>query len=216
MPANFTELQICNKALLRLAANQVDSPDGRVATITTESLEAKLCKLNFPVIRDIVLEDRIWSFALKRVVLDEPEQLPPEFGYGQKFVLPSDALCIWRVSNQGFNDLSNGDEIISHNIPWSVEDNELLCNYDKVFVRYIRTLDSADIVKASNQFVDVLSLRLAVEFCMPLTENATMQQALMAEYEKRIMDASSIDGGQATREIIRSNSLNNTRWSGRA
>ncbi len=64
MPANFTELQICNKALLRLAANQVDSPDGRVATITTESLEAKLCKLNFPVIRDIVLEDRIWSFAL--------------------------------------------------------------------------------------------------------------------------------------------------------
>ncbi len=212
MPANFTELQICNKALLRLAANQVDSPDGRAATITTESLEAKLCRANFNVIRDIVLEDRVWSFALKRVILDTPEQVPPEFGYGQKFVLPSDTLYVWRVDNQGFVDIST--QVLTHanSINWSVEANQLLCNYNKAFVRYVGTLDSDSIKTASSQFIDVLSLRLAIEMCMPLTENNTMMQALQAEYEKRLIDASSIDGGQATREIIRANTIRNSRW----
>jgi len=211
MAANQTELQICNKALLRLAANQVESPDGRAATITTESLEAKLCIANYAIIRDVVLEDRIWSFALKRAVLDTPDATTPEFGFSQRFPTPSDSLYIWRVDNQGLTDISTSNAPYNQGMDWSLEDEFILANWDKLYIRYVRTLDSDGILKASNQFVDTLSLRLAVEMCMPLTENATMQQALMAEYQQRLVDASSIDGGQATREIIRANTLKGSR-----
>jgi len=211
MAANQTELQICNKALLRLAANQVESPDGRAATITTDSLEAKLCIANFAIIRDVVLEDRIWSFALSRAILDTPEVDAPEFGYQQQFKAPIDSLYIWRVDNQGFSSMSVNNAPTNQGIDWVLEGENILSDYDKLYIRYVRTLDSDGILTASNQFVDTLSLRLAVEMCMPLTENNTMQQALMAEYQQRLVDASSIDGAQATREIIRANSLKGAR-----
>ena len=151
---------------------------------------------------------------MRRIILDRPENLAPAFGYSNSFDLPNDALYIWRVQRDGFDDLSNGNHGNVHGIPWSVENDKLLCDYEKVFVRYISTLNSETIGSASNQFVDVLSLRLAVEFCMPLTENATMQQALMAEYQQRLIDASSIDGGQASREMTRSSNLNGARFGG--
>lgn len=209
MPTNNTEVQICNKALLRLAANPVESPDNTVANITTDSLEKKLCQSSFELIRDTVLEDRLWSFVLARAVLSVPDTEPPAFGYRQRFPIPQDALTIWRVDDQGSYDRSNGPN--GTNISWSVEDGFILTNVDKCFVRYARRLDAETIRKASNQFVDALSLRLAVEWCMPLTENASMQKALIQEYQMRLVDASSIDGGQATHETIRANQLNTAR-----
>jgi len=210
MSAFFTEVQICNKALLRLAANQVSSPNGEVSQLQEDSLEAKLCKANFNLIRDIVLEDRVWSFALRRSVLDTPDPQSPAFGYSNRFLAPPNALNIWRVQWAS----ENSNQNVKTNDPWILEDNYILTDADKIFVHWIERLDSQTIARASNQFVDVLSLRLAIEFCMPLTENATMQQALMQEYQMRLVDASAVDGSQATREIIRANQLKNARNTG--
>ena len=208
MPANFTELQICNKALLRLAANQVDSPDGRVATITTESLEAKLCKLNFPLIRDVVLEDRVWSFALKQATLDTPNTESPLFGYGEAFTLPSDCLNLWRVYFDG--NTANTNNLVSAD-DWIVQGRDLYINAEKVHIEYVQTLDNVSIINGTPQFVDSLSLRLAIEICMPLTENQDLYIALSNEYEQRLINASAIDGSQAKHETFRSNKLTSAR-----
>ena len=78
-------------------------------------------------------------------------------------------------------------------------------------VQYIKRLNSDEIKQATPQFVDCLSLRLAIEFCMPLTENAGLLEALKTEYEYRLQNASAIDGSQATHETFRSTKLSGFR-----
>lgn len=202
MPQTYTEIDICNKALLRLAANMVEGKADTVASITSDSLEGKLCLLNYDLIRDIVLEDRVWSFALGRAVLDEPFVNPPEFGYANQFAMTPDALNIWRV----YEPNSHG-KLKETQKPWIVEDRFILTDLDVIWVHYIKRLDNELIQNASNQFIDCLSLRLAIEFCMPLTENQKLQQALMMEYRERLVDASSVDGSQATHETFISSAL---------
>lgn len=207
MAANFTELQIVNKALLRLSANQVESIDSTVAGITTDSLEAKLCKLNYDIVRDIVLEDRVWSFALKRVILDTPSSTVPAFEYSTAFTVPTDALNIWRVMDQPC-----GESYDVYQAPkWILEGNLIMVNLEKIYVQYVKRLDSAEIQTATPQFVDSLSLRLALEMCMPLTENNQLFEGLRAEYEYRLVNASGIDGSQATHETFQSNKLTGVR-----
>ncbi len=208
MPANFTELQICNKALLRLAANQVDSPDGRVATITTESLEAKLCIANYALIRDIVLEDRVWSFALKQAVLDTPEETKPLFSYGQSFLLPSDCLNLWRVYQAGNTPSTRNYTDVDD---WIVQARFLYVNESTVNIEYVRTLDDVSILTATPQFIDALSLRLAIEMCMPLTESGSLYAALASEYANTLINASAIDGSQAKHESFQSTTITGSR-----
>lgn len=210
MSANFTELQVANKALARLAVEPLSSTDGSVANIQGTSLEADLVKLNYALIRDAVTEDRIWSFALRRVVLSAPDIVTPSFGFSNQFIIPADTLFIWRVFRVITDDFSN-DERLTFNEQWILENNAILSNMDVLHVQYVVRLDQTQIFKASAQFIDTLSIRLAAELCIPLTENRTLATDLQAEYQARLQDASSVDGGQATREIIRANSFLNIR-----
>lgn len=210
MSANFTELQIVNKALARLAVEPLTSIDETVVGIIETTLEADLVKLNYALIRDTVTEDRIWSFALRRVTLDSPSAIEPNFGFGNRFLVPVDALSIWRVFRVGGSQLFL-DERLEFNETWILEDQHILTDLEVIFVQYIARLDSNNIFKASAQFVDALSIRLAAELCIPLTENRTLAADLATEYQARLTDASSVDGNQGTREIIRANSLINIR-----
>jgi len=56
---------------------------------------------------------------------------------------------------------------------WIVQGGQLLVNQDRVFLEYIKTLDSDEILLATPQFVDSLSLRLALEMCMPCVLNTS-------------------------------------------
>ena len=209
MAGNFTELQIANKALARLAADTVESEDNSIARITTNSLEADLIRANFAIIRDTVLEDRVWSFSLRRVTLTTPAPVAPAFGFARRFVIPADALNVWRVFRRG-----DYNERLLHTDPWILEDQHILTDLESVHVQYVARLDSSNIYKATPLFIDALSVRLAAELAIPLAENRTLYNDLLREYEHRLVQASAVDGNQATREILRANSLTNIRASG--
>lgn len=206
-----TEIDICNKAILRCGGNPVSSSTGFAADLDDSSLEAKLCKLNYALIRDVVTEDRVWSFALKRVILDTPETTPPVFGYDQQFVKPSDALNIWRVHYDYYtSDYVENESTVQGD--WRVEGNLILANSSNIRVEYVRRMDlDGDIALFTPQFIDSFSLRLAAEICMPLTENAGLFAALTQEYEKRKSDAYAINGSQAKHESFRSTQLTRVR-----
>jgi hypothetical protein len=203
-----TEIDICNKAILRLGGNMVSSTTGLVADLVPDSLEAKLCLLNYALIRDIVTEDRVWSFAISRVVLSVPSVTPPPFGFTHGFPIPADSLNIWRVSyeyNTSLPAFPNSEPVMND---WRVEDNQILANSSKIYVEYVRRLDLVgDINLFSPQFIDVLSLRLAVEFCIPLCENQGLFNALAGEYKKRLVEAYAVNGSQAKHEQFRSTQL---------
>jgi len=206
-----TEIDICNKAILRLGGNMVTSSDGTVAALQPVSLEAKLCMLNYALIRDIVTENFVWSFAIERVILDTPNPIPPLFGYAQSFPLPANVLNVWRVFYWQTSGVANQDSSEQIN-DWRVEGLNLLANSTQVNVEYIRRMDQVnDLALFTPQALDALSLRLAVEFCIPITENGGLFQTLTQEYQKRVADAYSINGSQAKSEIIRSRQLTRVR-----
>lgn len=206
-----TEIDICNKAILRCGGNMVSATSGLVADLDDSSLEAKLCKLNYALIRDVVTEDRVWSFALKRALLDTPEPTKPLFGFDQQFLKPADALNIWRVHYDYYTSTYvEGESQVQGD--WRVEGNYILANSETIRVEYIRRMDlDGDINLFTPQFIDSFSLRLGAEICMPLTENAGLFGALTQEYEKRKMDAYAINGSQAKHESFRSTQLTRVR-----
>lgn len=207
----ITPVDICNKAIVRLGGKMLVSTDGTLNGIAVDSLEAKLCKLNYETIRDIVTADRIWSFAIKRVVLDTPDASDPLFGFGKQFPMPDDALNIWRVHYPDTPNLYAADQSDVTG-DWRVEGNMILANCDKINVEYIRRLDQiSDIALMTAGFIDTFSLRLAVEMCNPIAQSSTLFQALNAEYEFRKLNAYAVNGSQAKHESFRSTQLTRVR-----
>ena len=66
-----TEIEVCNRALLRVGANPLSTSLTDVSEIDPSvagtSTEAKVTSAVYDMVRDIVLEDRIWTFASQRV-----------------------------------------------------------------------------------------------------------------------------------------------------
>lgn len=80
---------ICNQALSHIG----ESP---IVSLTEGSADANLCSQFYPLARDAILEDRQWSFALKRASLVPSVTAPPStwlFAY----VLPGDAFHVIAV-----------------------------------------------------------------------------------------------------------------------
>ena len=138
-----TEIDICNKALARLGDKFVSSGDNTVANIDTEdNLEGKLCQLNYDLVRDIVTEDRVWSFALARSIRNANLGTPPEFGFDNTFDKPDNALNIWRVSFQTSNiGATFGGAFAVEGDDWRVEGDQILANTDTIYVEYIRRMN---------------------------------------------------------------------------
>ena len=207
-----TQIDICNKAIVRLGGNLLTSNDGTLAGVAADSLELKLCRLNYEVIRDVVTADRIWSFALARVILDTPEVTKPVFGYGNQFAIPTDSLNIWRVHYPSDTSVEYADFQSDTSGDWRVEGNMILANSDKIHVEYIRRLDQqSDIALMSAGFIDTFSLRLAVELCNPIAQSATLFASLSQEYEFRKANSYAVNGSQAKHESFKSTQLTRVR-----
>ena len=205
-----TQIDICNKAIVRLGGNLLTSSDGTLAGVISDSLELKLCRLNYELIRDVVTADRIWSFALARAILDAPEVTKPVFGYGNQFAIPSDALNIWRVHYSENTDYSADQSEVRGD--WRVEGNMILANSDVINIEYIRRLDlQSDIALMSAGFIDTFSLRLAVEMCNPIAQSATLFASLSQEYEFRKANSYAVNGSQAKHESFKSTQLTRVR-----
>lgn len=207
----MTEVDICNKAISLLGGTPVESSDGTVANITTESLEANLCKAQYETIRDNVLEDRVWAFTIKRVQLDSEDPVPDGLLDGQYFAIPADCLNVWR--------LRISDTSLPENQPeWRREGQyvrALATSFpsfsvpNQVIMEYIERI--TDTTQYPAKFIDALSLRLALEFTIAITQNNTLFQLLKGEYEQRLVEASAVETSQGTRELFRSTTLTRVR-----
>lgn len=189
----LSEVSICNQALGWLGANLItDFDDG--------SDEANLCKANYDYIRDAVLEDTGWSFALKR------DQIPlladAELGYGSAFQLPDDCIRVERI----FSDsrMYDGDQL-----EYVIEDRKVLTDNGTCFIRYIARI--IDVSRFSPNFVQALAYRIATDLAIPLTKSRTMQLQMFELYNNRLEVASATDGMQGRSRRIRVSRMNNYR-----
>lgn len=190
-----SEVTICNLALSWLAGNLIISIDDDIN-------EAKLCKANYELSRDAVLETMAWTFATKRYTLT-PEVSAPSWGYAYQFTIPADIITLLDVTNK--SDTPNG----ANDLDWRREGNLILCDAEKVYVKAIfRVTDPA---RFPPNFVQAVAARLAAEIAIPLTESQQLMMTMEGKYKDRLLIAAGSDGIQGKVDVIDSRHLTGVR-----
>ena len=169
-----SNVQICNRALIRLGADTITS-------LTENSKEARLCNILFDVVRKDLLRAHPWNFSIKRTSVAY-STTEPEFEFDYQYALPSDCL---RVLNVHMN-ISN----------FSIEGGYLYTNDDAVDLIYIA--DITDTEAFDSAFTTMMSLKLAAELCYNITGNTTLVGALIDEYEKVRRESRLWDGQEGS------------------
>lgn len=215
-----SQVSICNQALGWIGANLITSLDD-------DNREAQLCKTNFDDLRDAVLEEREWTFAVRRITL-APLLLTPKYGYGNQFLLPPQVIRVLNVPDTTFGDtlsfftgatrqVQQGPDQQPQVPVWRKESleepaatgNIILANTDQLLLRVIVRVTNIGLW--SPMFVQAFASRLAADLAIPLTQNRTLQKDMWAIYEMKLGKAATMDGMQGRMEIKRSEALQRVR-----
>ena len=203
-----TETEICNIALGYLGANRITSLD-----IEEDSTEHLLCSENYEILRDAVLEEREWTFAVKRVDL-VPSTDEIVFGFERLFQKPSDSVRILTVHDDSVirpqpittpQPVSRGVHDLPQLEGWQVEGEFILANAELIHVRYNRRVSETGSFSAT--FTQALAQRLAAEFALPLTESRSLFDKMWASYAAKIVMGGVSDGMQGRTRRVRSQAL---------
>ena len=182
-----SETTICNLALGKLGAR-------RIIELNEESTEARACLLHYAETRDEVLRHHRWNFAIKRETLVELA-LPPVFGWGIQYELPSDCLRILDL---------NGYNLARRPGLWEVEGRILLTNEPNAEIRYICRVTDCNLF--DSLFVEALALKLASKIAMPINGSPNMAGQFLGEYER-------VTGARARRtDAFESNPVRRPAW----
>ena len=189
-----SEVDICNKALLSLGANQIISLDD-------PQTESVLCKQLYADLRDAVLQAHDWSFAIERINLPQ-SGTDPTFRYANAFPLPSRVLHVLEVNKVESNDPTRD---------WQVENDTIVTNDISCAAKLLKQV--TDTSKFSPLFIQCLQARLAADMAIPLTSNGKLEEAKWGLYNAKLREATGRDGQQGKSRRIRSRWLENARLS---
>ena len=187
---------ICNQALSWLAVDPIIS-------LEDDSNTAQWCRLNYPFLRDAVLEERMWTFATDRAV----STVADKDAWGDMYVHPlpiswqSVYRCYRTVNKAG--SLGHAANITSEG--WVVEGGNVL-SYDSTIYLW-GVMRITDTGAFSSLFVQALAARIAADACMPFTENQKLQRDMWELFNGKLREAAARDGQQGSNDVIQSNTL---------
>lgn len=172
-----TETSICNSALAKLGSEPILSLDD-------DNFRARLCKQQFGILRDEVLESHPWNFAIRRKQIAAVSGfVDPQGEFSYSFQLPSDCLRVIRADR---------DSEILHKI----ESDRLLANDEDVRIQYIALV--TDVSKWSRNFREVLAWRIAWDLAYAITQSLNVAQNMQAAYELALRRARSYDAQEGS------------------
>lgn len=158
-----SKVALANIALAKVGAD-------RISTFDDNSEEARIIKDVYPDIRDEVLAEAPWSFALKRVnlTLSSDTLAFTTDGMSTVYTVPNDYVRIFFSSDP--------------KAALKIEGLRLLSNVSNLGVIYVYRNDNP--ATYYSMFTTAFATRLAAEIGFNLSESAKKAQALYEEYEK--------------------------------
>lgn len=187
-----SEIGICNQAILEVAGQPITS-------LLDDSLEARVCNSVYTASRDFVLEQREWSFSIKRAVLAK-STAAPAFGYTNRFKLPADCLRVLECWDSVDSDQPNP-------LQWEKEGEYVLSNSDVIYLKYVSQVTDPNQFSAgySKALVFYLASRLAI----PVQNSKSLQEEKFSIYKDSLYDGAAVDGMQGrTRRVLSSRLIN--------
>ena len=188
----LSDVDLCAAALLKIGA-------APIASLADPGPEGECARRLYPIVRDMLLCTHPWGFTMtERVLL--PATTAPLADYANLFPLPDDVL---RTISAGAGDSTHG-------LTYRIEGAGLLADAGQVTLAYQRRPPEAAFPVF---FVSALVARLAAEFCLPVTEDASRAQGLFKLAEAELRLARLLDSQQATPRRIEDFSLITARLS---
>lgn len=171
------EVDICNSALVKLGALPVND-------LNDDTKEARLCRFQYPKIRDSVLRSAPWSFALKRKALAITPSYPQEFGVSDMsaFVLPEDCVRVWKLYDR--------------NTKYMIQGRLLLADSDEAQIFYVS--NNIPVSQYDASFCEAVANMLAADLCYSLTQSLTARKAYEDSGEYWISQARSFNSQEVT------------------
>lgn len=184
----ITDLEIANKALLKLGQREIVSFDAAEEN-------ARTVKALYGTVRDYTLSVYRWAFALKRAVLPRDEACPA-FGFKYQYTLPADFLRLETIYNKPYPGFD----------AYSIEGNKILTDVAAP-LQIIYLSREQDQKRWPPYFVEAFTCRLALALCERIKQDPQRKQVLMQELELVMQDAKRSNALQSpVRRLTR------TRW----
>ncbi len=177
----LSDIALCSRALLKIGAQPI-------ASLEEGSAEAEVAANLYPGIRDALLASFPWHFASMQATL--PQLATPPI---------ADWLCAYQLPADLLRVLSAGSPYLGSGLAYHVLGETLHCNAQQVTLSYIRRVDESQFPAF---FAEALVARLAAEFCLPLTEDATRAQVLYSLADAALRAARNTDSQQDTPRAI--------------
>lgn len=173
----LNDIALCSRALMRIGCAPITSFDDGTA-------ESEIAGALYVPARNALLSAYGWSFATGQVALDALDDAPLA-DYQHAYALPNDFL---RAISAGSGGKGRG-------LSYRIARNVLHTDADSVLLTYIFLPDESEFPPF---FDAALIVRLAAEFCIPLTESTSRTEALMKMAEDEFRKAKQIDAQQDT------------------
>lgn len=175
-----TQIQIINKALIKLGADTILS-------LSDNSKQARTMSAIYDSTRDRLLRRYNWRFAMVRTAL-AALATTPEWGYTYEYSLPSDCLRVEQVGEQLYGDYSTGSALSEQTELYAIEGNKILTDLSApLSIRYVSRI--TDTSKYDASFSDAFSFLLAIEGCEAITQNSNKREIAWKEYKEIIREA---------------------------
>jgi hypothetical protein len=188
----ISDIDLCSAALVKLGAQPITSFSGPQA-------EAEIANRLYPIVRDALMTSHPWCFTLAEATL-VPDPSPREGEFAYAFYLPADLL----------RTISAGTAGRSRGLVYRVQGGRLLADVPAVVLAYQRRTEPSDF---SVHFAAALVSRLAAEFCLPVTENASRAEVLHRLAAAEAQLARLLDSQQNPPRVLDDYSLLSARWS---
>lgn len=160
-----SQVQICNMALGKLAQ------DITITSLTERSKEARVFSRLWDPMRDLVLADRLWPWAIRaqRLAVDAEAPMP---GWAIRYTRPTD--CITAIAVTGEHGMRFGrrlsrwckdgfvrDHGIEFEQAMGAQGTSILCDQHEAWLVYVARVEDPE--RYPPHFVDALASKLAEE-----------------------------------------------------
>jgi len=179
---------ISNSALILVGAE-------RISSLGEASRPARICNDIFPKLRDHMIAEHPWNFAIKRQDLAQDATVPV-FGYAYRFGIPSDCLRIL--------DTNLGDA------DWAKEGEYIVANFTDVKIKFLSRI--TDISKWSEGFKEALAHKMAIYLAYSLVQSTTLSQALKKDYQIIMRNAKAQDAQEHGLMMVEADEWLNSRF----
>ena len=129
----------------------------------------------YETVRDAVLRDHTWNFAIKQAT-PSLDATAPIYGFDNRFDMPTDLLRLIEIEN---------------NPKYKIEGRFILTDSNPINIKYVYKNET--VTEYDSMFVQALAVRLAATIAERLTQSSTLAEELIGLYRLHLKDAKSVD-----------------------